>query len=57
MDSESLVRLLRGYDASFDTASVKAAFDDNQAKPNALVDWVALHLAPDTLLSASELSQ
>ncbi|KAK4187523.1 hypothetical protein QBC35DRAFT_384633 [Podospora australis] len=54
MDPESLIKLLRAYDASFDAAAVKAAF----SHPNStdLVHWVTTHLTPDTLLSVDELA-
>ncbi|KAK3933922.1 hypothetical protein QBC46DRAFT_325865 [Diplogelasinospora grovesii] len=55
MDSESLIKTLRAYDASFDAAAVKAAFRDERS--TALADWVRAHVTPDTLLSADELSQ
>ncbi|KAK0711931.1 hypothetical protein B0H67DRAFT_602550 [Lasiosphaeris hirsuta] len=54
MDSDALVRTLRAYDASVDATAVKAALDDG---PDAFRDWVALHVAPDTLLSPDELNQ
>jgi len=55
MDVESLIRTLRAYDAPVDATAVRAAFDDEHN--NAVRDWVALHVTPDTLLSVDELNQ
>ncbi|KXX76079.1 hypothetical protein MMYC01_204165 [Madurella mycetomatis] len=55
MDSESLVRILRTYDASVDAAAVKAAIRD--APSAELLRWATVHLTPDTLLSPDELEQ
>ncbi|KAK4155765.1 hypothetical protein C8A00DRAFT_41688 [Chaetomidium leptoderma] len=55
MDAESLVGILRAYDASFDAAAVRAALSD--PKSTDLVRWATVHLAPDTLLTVDELNQ
>ncbi|KAH8898359.1 hypothetical protein GQ53DRAFT_711627 [Thozetella sp. PMI_491] len=52
---ESLVALLRSYDASLDATSLKEVYNDEKAR--SLVEWVEHHLAPDTLLSVDELEQ
>ena len=54
MDAESLIRILRAYDASIDATAVKAAFDGDDS---ALREWAALHVTSDTLLSVDELNQ
>jgi len=55
MDGETLSSIIRGYDASFDSARVRAVLDRDE--PGALAAWVAAHLTPDTLLTAEELLQ
>ncbi|KAK0630957.1 hypothetical protein B0T17DRAFT_490680 [Bombardia bombarda] len=69
MDSESLIRLLRKFDASSSldataVRAVRAAFEHvhvgsgtDARCDDALVDWATRHVTPDTLLSADELSQ
>lgn len=53
MDVDHLVRILRTYDASFDTEAVRVAFGQD----NSLATWAATHLTPDTLLTTDELLQ
>ncbi|KAJ9134383.1 Vacuolar H+/Ca2+ exchanger [Coniochaeta hoffmannii] len=55
MDGETLSSIIRGYDASFDSARVRAVLDRDES--GALAAWVAAHLTPDTLLTAEELLQ
>lgn len=55
MDAESLLRILRTYDASCDAAAVRAAFSGPESAE--FVRWAAVHLTPDTLLSPDELNQ
>jgi hypothetical protein len=55
MDAESLVRILRTYDASVDAAAVRAALLGSNSAD--LVRWAAAHLTPDTLLTVDELNQ
>ncbi|KAK3681612.1 hypothetical protein B0T22DRAFT_445229 [Podospora appendiculata] len=57
MDFESLVRILRKYDASIDASAVKAALSSSQnGKSDALIEWATLHVTPNTLLSVDELA-
>ncbi|KAK0737235.1 hypothetical protein B0T21DRAFT_438557 [Apiosordaria backusii] len=56
MDPEYLVKLLRAYDASFDAAAVKAAFNGSSTGSQ-FVQWAASHLTPDTLLTLDEFNQ
>ncbi|KAK4123022.1 hypothetical protein N657DRAFT_672083 [Parathielavia appendiculata] len=55
MDAESLLRILRAYDASVDASAVRAAVSG----PNStdIERWAAAHLCPDTLLTVDELNQ
>jgi hypothetical protein len=55
MDAESLIKTLRAYDPSFDAAAVRAILGD--PKSSKLRRWAAVHLTPDTLLTADELRQ
>ncbi|KAL2134661.1 hypothetical protein VTI74DRAFT_11239 [Chaetomium olivicolor] len=55
MDAESLIRILRAYDTSFNASAVRAALSDSTATD--LVRWATVHLAPDTLLTVDELNQ
>ncbi|KAK4178149.1 hypothetical protein QBC36DRAFT_111319 [Triangularia setosa] len=56
MDPDFLVKLLRAYDASFDAAAVKAAFNGSPTG-NQFVQWATSHLTPDTLLTPDEFTQ
>ncbi|KAK4196045.1 hypothetical protein QBC40DRAFT_13920 [Triangularia verruculosa] len=56
MDPEFLVKLLRAYDASFDAAAVKAAFNGSSTGSQ-FVQWAASHLTPDSLLTPDEFNQ
>ncbi|CAP68299.1 uncharacterized protein PODANS_7_3870 [Podospora anserina S mat+] len=56
MDPEFLVKLLRAYDASFDAAAVRAAFNGSSTG-NQFVQWATSHLTPDTLLTPDEFAQ
>ncbi|KAK4098969.1 hypothetical protein N658DRAFT_202422 [Parathielavia hyrcaniae] len=56
MDAESLVRILRAYDASVDVSAVKAAVAGS-TKSADLKRWAAAHLTPDTLLTVDEANQ
>ncbi|KAK0666548.1 hypothetical protein QBC41DRAFT_148780 [Cercophora samala] len=56
MDPEFLVKLLRAYDASFDAAAVRAAFNGSSTG-NQFVQWATSHLIPDTLLTPDEFAQ
>ncbi|AEO55642.1 hypothetical protein MYCTH_2087011 [Thermothelomyces thermophilus ATCC 42464] len=55
MDAESLITVLRAYDPSFDASAVRRALSDPASID--LFRWATLHLTPDTLLTANELSQ
>ncbi len=55
MDGDTLVGILRAYDASVDAAAVRAALSGPDSGD--LVRWAQLHLAPDTLLTTDELTQ
>ena len=55
MDRDTLVGILRAYDASVDAAAVRAALSGPDSVT--LQRWAHLHLAPDTLLTADELTQ
>ncbi|KAL2173958.1 uncharacterized protein P884DRAFT_250666 [Thermothelomyces heterothallicus CBS 202.75] len=55
MDAESLITLLRAYDPSFDASAVRRALSDPASID--FLRWATLHLTPDTLLTANELSQ
>ncbi|KAK3902907.1 hypothetical protein C8A05DRAFT_15101 [Staphylotrichum tortipilum] len=55
MDGDTLVGILRAYDASVDAAAVRAALSGPDSA--ALARWAELHLTPDTLLTTHELSQ
>ncbi|KAL2158866.1 hypothetical protein VTH06DRAFT_4058 [Thermothelomyces fergusii] len=55
MDADSLITILRAYDPSFDASAVRRALSDPAAVH--LLRWAKLHITPDTLLTANELSQ
>jgi len=58
MDADTLVKVLRTYNVSFDAGAVKTALSDpNSPEASELAHWAAVHLSPDTLLTPDELNQ
>ncbi|KAK4244785.1 hypothetical protein C7999DRAFT_43609 [Corynascus novoguineensis] len=55
MNVESLISILRTYDASLDAAAVRTALSGPDSAH--LLRWATLHLTPDTLLTTNELNQ